>query len=166
MASTLSFLQFIGGDDQLQVEQAFPSDQKTVLYNFGQDITGWTFLMDYQTVVVDQLAFDRLTGAPNFANSTVVGTFPKGVANTGTFVNVVNTSSGTVNITLPGCIYTEGILPNAREKVPVTVIGISWTDNSTPPQTETHRWALIQSWEPGVNPVDPTTSTNFTQLGA
>ena len=165
MASTLSFLQFVGGDDNLQIESAFPSDQKTVLYNFNQDITGWTFKMDYQTVVVDTLAYDR-DNNPNFANSQVIGFFPQGVADTSTFVSVVSASSGTVKVTLPGDIYNEGILPNARTKVPITVIGVSWTDNNTPKQTETHRWALVQSWEPGVNPVDPTTSTNFTALGA
>lgn len=160
MASTLSFLQYIGGDDNLQTQQTFPSSQKTVVYDFGKSISGWTFHLDYQTVVVDQLAFDR-NGDPNFASSNVVGYFPKGVISTATYVNVISTASGSVAVTLPGNLYDGGILPKARVNVPITVIGVTWTDNSVPVQRDTHRWALIQSYEPGVDPVDPTTNTNY-----
>ena len=71
MAGILSFDQYIGGADQVKVRQIFPSDQKTYIYNFKQDITGWTFAADYQTIVVDQVTFNRNTGQPNFANSQV-----------------------------------------------------------------------------------------------
>lgn len=160
MATTLSFYQYIGGSDNLQTQQVFPSTQKTVVYDFGKSIAGWTFHLDYQTVVADAIAFDR-NGDANFASSSVVGYFPKGVLSTATYINVISTASGTVSVTLPGNIYNEGILPNARANVPITVIGFTWTDNSLPVQRDTHRWALIQSYEPGVDPIDPTTSTNY-----
>lgn len=163
--ATLSFEQFIGGDDDAIVEQVFPSTQRTVVYDFAKNINTWTFLIDYQTVIVDKLAFDRNTGQPNFSTSTVLGTYgTRGIASTATYVNVVNATSGTVAITLPGNIYTGEIIPNARQKVPITVVSVQWTDAQTPPQTDIHRWALIQSWEAGVTPDDPTTSTNFIAL--
>ena len=72
MAGVLNFQQYIGGPDQIKIEQIFPSNQKTFLYNFDQDITGWTFAVDYQTLVVDSIAFNRNTGQPNF--SAISGT--------------------------------------------------------------------------------------------
>lgn len=164
MAGLLEFSQYIGGADNLQTEQAFPSTQRTVVYNFGTDITGWTFFMDYQTVVVDTVAYDRNTGAPNFSNSKIIGTFPSGVITTATYVSVIDASVGTVRITFPGGLYEGPIIPDARSHNPITVIGVTWTDDNTPPQINTHRWAFIQSWEPGVTPADPVLEDNYTAI--
>jgi hypothetical protein len=164
MAGLLDFSQYIGGADNLQTEAAFPSTQRTVVYNYGQSISGWTFSLDYQTVVVDTIAYDRNTGAPNFANSKIIGTFPSGNITTATYVRVVSTSSGTVSITFPGNLYSGPIIPDARSHNPITVIGVTWRDNNTPPQVNTHRWAFIQSWEPGVTPGDPVLENNYTAI--
>lgn len=164
MPGVLNFQNFVGGPDSVQCESIFPSNQKTLIYNFGRDITGWTFSADYQTIVVDTVKFNRTTGQPNFGDSTVVGSFPKAVI-TGTFApSVVNATSGTVKVHLPANMYTGPIVPDARVNVPLTVIGVTWTDNNSPAQVNTHRWALVQSWEPGVPVGDPTTSTNYTAL--
>jgi hypothetical protein len=164
MAGLLEFSQYIGGADNLQTEQAFPSTQRTVVYNFGTDITGWSFFMDYQTVVVDTIAYDRNTGAPNFASSKIIGTFPDGVISTATNVRVIDESLGTVAVTFPGGLYSGPVLPDARSHNPITVIGLTWTDDNTPPQINTHRWAFIQSWEPGVTPGDPVLDEDFTAI--
>jgi hypothetical protein len=164
MAGLLEFSQYIGGADNLQTEIAFPSTQRTVVYNFAQSITGWTFQLDYQTVVVDAISYDRNTGAPNFANSSIIGYFPSGNITTATNVQVVSTSSGTVAITFPGGLYTGPILPDARSHNPITIIGVTWSDASTPKQINTHRWAWIQSWEPGVSPGDPVLANNYTTI--
>ena len=160
MAGVLYFSDFIGGPDNLQIESVFPSTQQTYTYNFGTDITGWTFELDQQTIVVNPVTFIRSTGEPNFDNSQVIGFFPKAEISSATYVTVTNAAAGTVKITIPGGLYTGPVLPDARSKVPVTIIGVTWTTNSTPAQVETHRWALIQSWEPDVTPGDPTLSTN------
>jgi hypothetical protein len=164
MAGLLDFSQYIGGADNLQTEQAFPSTQRTVVYNFGTDITGWTFALDYQTVVVDAIAYDRNTGAPNFASSKIIGTFPSGNITTSTYVNVIDASSGTVAVTFPGGLYDGPVIPDARSHNPITIIGITWTDDSTPPQINTHRWAMILSYEPGVTPGDPVLADNYTSI--
>jgi len=164
MAGLLEFSQYIGGADNLQTEIAFPSTQRTVVYNFAQNITGWTFHLDYQTVVVDAISYDRNTGAPNFANSSIIGYFPSGNITTATNVQVVSTSSGTVAITFPGGLYAGSILPDARNHNPITIIGVTWADTSTPKQINTHRWAFIQSWEPGVPPGDPVLANNYTTI--
>ena len=164
MAGVLNFANYVGGADNVQIEQIFPSTQKTLVYNYGQDITDWNFHLDYQTIVVDALAFDRNTGEPNFSNSTVIGTFSTGTISTSTYVNVVNASSGTVAITFPANMYSGPILPDARAHTPITVVGVTWTDGSTPPQTNTHRWDFIQSWEPGVTPGDPVLANGYTAI--
>lgn len=159
-AGVLSFSQYLGGADNIQIEQIFPSTQRTLQYNFSQNITAWTFHLDHQTIVVDTMTFDRNTGEPNFANSNVIGYFPSANISTGTFVTVTDTVNGLVNITIPGNLYAGPILPDARANVPITIVGVTWSDNSSPVNTNTHRWAFIQCWEPGVTPGNPVDSTS------
>lgn len=162
--ATLDFSQYIGGADNIQTEITFPSNQRTIVYNFGQNITGWTFKLDHQTVVADTIAYDRNTGAPNFSGTKIIGTFPYATINTSTYVSVLSESSGTVAVTIPGGLYTGPIIPDARSHTPITVIGFTWTSNSTPPQVATHRWALLQSWEPQVTPGDPVLDGSYTPV--
>lgn len=164
MAGVLTFSQYLGGPDDINIEQVFPSTQRTLTYNFGQNITGWTFIVDHQTIVVDALSFDRNTGEPNFSNSSVIGYFDSGVINTSTYVTVTNTSSGGVSITIPTQLYSGPILPDARKNVPITIVGVTWQDNSSPKQINTHRWSFIQSWEPGVTPGDPTLNASYNAI--
>jgi hypothetical protein len=162
--ATLDFSQYIGGADNIQVEIAFPSTQKTVVYNFGQSITGWSFTLDHQTVIADTITYDRNTGAPSFSSTKLIGTFPKGNISTATYVTVLNASSGTVAVTIPGGLYTGPVIPDARSHTPITIVGFTWTDNSVPPQINTHRFAILQSWEPGVTPGDPVLDNNYTEI--
>jgi hypothetical protein len=162
----LTFDQYIGGADQLIIEQAFPSTQRSVVYNYGRDITGWTWAADYQTLVVDEISFNRYTGAPNFANSTIIGSFAK-VEVTGANVPVTqNAALGTVLVTFPAQMYPGPIIPDARKNIPIVVFGFTWTIPSTPTQTFTHRWAFIQAYEPDVTIGDPTTYAGYTPLTA
>jgi hypothetical protein len=164
MAGILNFQQYIGGPDAIQVEQVFPSTQKTLVYNFGQDITGWTFSADQQTIVVDTVAFNRNTGQPNFSTSHVVGSFTKANITGASAPTVISASAGTVKVVLPANMYTGPVIPDARQNVPITVVGITWSDASTPAQINTHRWALIQCWEPGVTVGDPILATGYTAI--
>tara|TARA_R110000868_G_scaffold291803_4_gene552370 strand:+ start:1900 stop:2403 length:504 start_codon:yes stop_codon:yes gene_type:complete len=163
-AGVLTFSQYIGGADQLIIEQAFPSTQRSVVYNFAQDITDWEFSADYQTIVVDTIAFNRYTGAPNFANSSVIGSFPK-VDITGAMEpTAINLATGTVQVNFPAEMYTGPIIPDARKNVPIVVFGFTWSIESTPRQIFTHRWAFIQCYEPDVALGDPTNAVGYTAL--
>lgn len=160
----LTFSQYLGGPDSVQIEQIFPSTQKTLIYNFGVDVTGWTFTSDYQTIVVDTVTFNRFTGEPNFANSRVIGSFAK-AETTGAFVPEIEVAAtGIVRVHVPAGMYTGAILPDARRNVPITVFSFTWADNSTPAQINTSRWAFIQSWEPDVTVGDPVDEVGYTAL--
>lgn len=173
MAGVLNFSDYLGGPDNVQCEQIFPGDQKLLQYNFGVNITNWTFKVEAQTIVVNPLTFDR-DGTPNFATSQVIGYFaPTTIADTSvstsTYVHSVNPTGGIVDITVPKNLYTGPILPDARQNVPITVVSVSWTGipNSTtgdPAPTSTHRWAFIQCWQPGVTPGDPTVQSVSTVI--
>jgi len=167
MAGVLTLGQWLGGPDNVKVESTFPSSQKTYSYDFDQSITGWTFKLDYQTVVVDQIAYTR-DGEPNFADSRVIGYFPGGVISTSSYIQVVSASAGTVNVTHPANLYPEsnGILPDSRVDIPLLVVSLAWTNAATPPVTNIHRIAKILAWEPNVLPKDPTTltTTNYVSL--
>lgn len=164
MAGILDFQNYIGGPDSVQVEQVFPSSQKTLVYNFNTDITGWTFTSDYQTLVVDTIAFNRSTGKPNFANSTVIGSFAKVDTQPPFAPEVVNPLLGTVKVHLPANMYDGPIIPDARQNVPITVFSLTWSDNQTPAQINTHRWALVQCYEPGVEIGDPVLAIGYTPI--
>lgn len=165
MASgVLLFSDYLSGPDNLQLEQVFPSTQKVLQYNFGVDITGWTFHVDYQTLVVDPITFNR-DGEPNFATSEVIGYFAGGVISTASYVNVVSAATGRVNISVPANLYTGPILPDARSNVPVLIVGVTWTDAGVPVKAiNTHRWAFLQCYEPGVAPTNPTAAAGFTAI--
>jgi hypothetical protein len=163
MAGVLTFSQWLGGPDDVKVDSEFPSTSKTLAYNFGRNITGWTFKLDYQTVVVDTMSYNR-DGSPNFADSKVIGSFPYGTVSTGTYISVVSASSGIVNVTHPGNLYTGSIIPDARVNNPILVMSFTWTENTTPAQTDTHRIAKIMAWEPQVTVGDPITSAGYTAL--
>ena len=161
MSGVLTIGQYLGGPDDVIVEQAFPSSQKTLVYNFNTDITGWTFSADYQTIVVDTVQFSRATGQPNFTASTVIGTFPK-VEVTGSYVpEVVNAALGTVKVHFPANMYSGAIIPDARKNVPIVIYSFTWTDNNTPAQTQSHRTALVMAWEPDVVAGDPTLEADY-----
>jgi hypothetical protein len=170
MAGVLSFSEWIGGPDTEIIESVFPSTTKTYAYNFATNVTGWAFKLDAQTVVVDTLTYTR-DGQPNFDNSTIIGSFPYAVVeqtttavNTGTYIKVMAANTGLVNVTHPAGLYTASIIPDARANIPLLVMGFTWTDNSSPPQVNTHRIVKILAWEPQVGVGNPTTSTNFTPL--
>lgn len=164
MAGILNFNQYIGGPDQIKIEQAFPSDQKTFLYNFGRDLTGWTITAEFQTLVVDQMAFNRNTGQPNFSTSTVIGSFPAQTLDGAYAPSIIDEGNGMVKVIIPANMYTGAIVPDARANVPIVIVSITWADNSTPAQINTHRWALIQCWEPGVVVGDPTAEVDYTSM--
>lgn len=171
-SSVLSLAQFIGGPDNIPYESVFPSTKKTYVYNFARNVTGWDFQLEAQAVIVDSIAYDR-NGDPNFANSQVIGYFPKQMVSTSTYISVGNTVSGIVNVTHPAGIYTDKILPDARKNVPLLVFSFQWTQPSETvgsvsvgEQSNSHRIAKILAWEPGVDPGDPTltTATGFVSL--
>jgi hypothetical protein len=60
MASVLSFSEYLGGPDNIAIEQIFPSTQRTLQYNFALNIAGWNFHVDHQTLVVDTMTFDNI----------------------------------------------------------------------------------------------------------
>lgn len=164
MAGVLMFEDFVGGPDNLHVESVFPSTQKTYTYNFGKDVSAWTFELDAQTLVVDTVTFVRQTGEPNFDSSQVIGFFAKQELNVATYINMSQAAQGIVKVTLPGGIYTGPILPDARRHVPITVFGVTWSTNDTPVQKETHRWVWLQSWEPDVAAGSPLTDAGYTSI--
>jgi len=170
MAGILSFSQYLGGPDNVQVEQIFPSNQKTLVYTFKDaagapiDLTGWTFTADYQTIVVDTVAFNRNTGQPNFSNSSVIGSFAKVDISGALAPSIIGAAQGTVKVNFPANMYTGPIIPDARSNVPMTIFSLTWSDASTPAQINTHRWCLIQCWEPDVVVGDPTQDAGYTAL--
>lgn len=161
----LDFREYIGGADNVIMLALFPRSQKTFNYDYGVDISGYTFTADFQSIVIDVVGFDRITGVPNFGSSTVIG-YQDNESNiaANTFIQVVDASTGSVNFTIPEQRYTGAMLPNARVKVVITVVSFEWADGATPPQKDSHRYAIIETWEPGVEPGDPTAEAGFTSL--
>jgi len=146
----LSFSNYIGGADNVQVLEKFPSEQKTFTYDFPNNITGYNFELDAQTIVVDTLTYDTATGNPNFTLSTVLGSFAN-IEVLNSNVSVTDAANGFVDITMPANLYPGNVLmPDARTNVPITVFSVQWTDTNVTPNTiESHRWAVLERYKPG-----------------
>lgn len=161
----LSFSNYLGQANNVQVIEMFPSTQKTFTYDYNANVSAYTFEADMQTLVVDTLTYDRTTGDPNFTDSSVVGFFSNSEIGAG---NIVTTgaSVGEIKFTIPAQRYTGPLLPDARANVAITVVGFKWTDtDQTPTVTNSHRWAVIERYEPDVSPGNPRLSNAFVALG-
>ena len=168
MAKLLDFKSYVGGADNVVVEEQFPSTTKTYTYDFGFDITSYTFDAWYQTIIADVVTYDRNTGDPNFTDTSIIGFFGDGNGTqiaAGNFTN--NEAVGTVDFTIPPDLYTGPIIPSARINVPLTVVTFEWTNpnGALPSIIESHRWCLMQRWESTVSPADPTLDSEYVPLG-
>jgi hypothetical protein len=160
----LSFSNYLQGADNVQVIELFPSSQPTYTYDFNASIAAYTFEADYQTIIIDQMTYNTTNGEPNFTLSTVLGSYANadvGAAN----INVIDASAGTVALTIPKNRYTGNITPDARTNVPITILSFRWTDTGTTPNTtDSHRWAIIERYEPNVVIGNPTLGAGYTVI--
>lgn len=164
MAGVLTFEQYLGGADQLQMISSLPSNQKIKNYNFQEDITDWEFTADYRVIVVDTITVNRHTGAPNFADSIVIGSFPEVVLTGALVPEVIDVNTGSVNVVIPADMYTGALYPNARKNVPIAILTFTWSNGATVEQINTHRWAIIQTYGSSVTPGDPTLEADYVAL--
>jgi hypothetical protein len=160
----LSFANYIGGADNVQVLEVFKDTASTFTYNYGVDISQYTFELSAQTLVVDSMTYDRTTGNPSFSTSTVKGSFANAeIASSN--INRLSNADGTVNITLPGNLYSGNVLPDSRGETPITVVGVRWTNTGVTPNTvDEHRWALIHRYSPDSTLGKPSDTAGFTAL--
>ena len=160
----LSFANYIGSQDNVQVIEMTPSVQKTFTYDFNADVSAYTFEADMQTIVVDTLSYDTATGNPNFTTSSLTGSFANAEIGSAKITNA-QAATGIIKFTIPSQRYTGNIIPDARANVPITVVSFRWTDTSvTPNVTENHRWAILERYEPDVVIGDPTLDSGYTAI--
>lgn len=158
MSRLLDWKSFIGGADNVIALDMFPAEQQQFTYAFGAvDVSTYTWDIDYQTVVIDQVAFNRNTGEPNYTDSTVTGFFQSQQGNVGTMIDVTDAANGNVKVTIPAQRYTGKLLPNSRLKVPTTVFSVKYTDGGTPGTTFIHRYIISERYTAEVPIGDPTT---------
>ena len=159
----LDFKSYIGGSDNVVTLEMFPSTQKQYAYNFGGDVSTYSFNADYQTLVLDTVTYDRATGDPNFTDTNVIGFFANAEIGGGN-IDTGDAASGVVRLTIPSQRYTGSITPSARTNVPATVVSFRWT-NPADSTTNSHRYLILERWESDVPPGDPTLDAAFTKLG-
>jgi hypothetical protein len=160
----LDFADYIGGPDTIVIEM-FPRMQRKYTYNFNTNISAYQFSADYQSLVLSEVAYDRVTGDPSFTSTTILGSFPTVSNVSNSLISVTNAAAGLVELTIPENRYTGNIIPNAREKVVGTVLTFQWnTTSATTASKDAHRFLILERYEPGVPIGDPTTSGSFTPL--
>tara|TARA_R100000773_G_C4219590_1_gene118184 strand:+ start:2418 stop:2909 length:492 start_codon:yes stop_codon:yes gene_type:complete len=158
----LDFKAYIGGADNVQVIEMFPSTQKEFTYDYNANVSAYSFEADFQTIVVDTLAYDRTSGLPSFTDSKVVGYFANAEI-AGSFIDTSGAATGEVKLTIPKNRYSGNIVPDARANVPITVVAFKWTD-TTANVTDSHRWAVVERYEPDVTPGNPRSESGFISL--
>ncbi len=163
----LDFKSYIGGADNVVVQEMFPGDQQTFQYDFGGiDLTSYTFTADYQSLLLSSVAYDRVTGDVNFAETTVSGYFTNTANISPSFIDLTNAGTGVIGLTIPADRYTGNVLPNARTNVVATVLSFEWETGDTPPQKQRHRYCILERFDPTVGkvPGDPSLEANFISL--
>jgi hypothetical protein len=162
----LSFKDYIGGADNVFVVEMFPSDQKKYTYAFGDDVSSYTFTADYQSLLLDSVTYDRVTGDPNFTDTNVTGYFTNTANVSGSYIDTSGAVGGAITLTIPENRYTGNIIPNARTNVVATVLSFQWATNETPPEKSRHRYCILERFDPQVGkvPGDPSSESNFVSL--
>tara|TARA_R110000737_G_scaffold146151_1_gene176148 strand:+ start:192 stop:710 length:519 start_codon:yes stop_codon:yes gene_type:complete len=162
----LSFKQYLGGSDNVQMIEMLPEHQRTFTYNFATDITNYNFSANYSSLVVDELSYNINTGDPNFASSNVIGY----VGSTSTTVpvgniNKQNAVAGLVDFTIPKNRYTGPLIPDARTNVVITIMEFTWENtNPTVNTFDSHRWAIIERYSADVTAGNPTSDASFVAI--
>jgi len=167
----LDFKQAIGGSDQVINLEMLPEQTRSFNYNFGQDVSGYTFALDYSAVVVDTLTYVQANGAPNYASTNVIGYLGNidgagnstVTANASVYIDTTDAADGIVIITIPpNRVQQAGFIkPNARTNVVITVAEFSWNDNAVSnPSIDSHRYSIVERFSPNATPGDPTATNN------
>lgn len=160
----LNFADYIGGPDTIVLEM-FPRMQRKYTYNFNTNISAFQFSADYQSLVLSDVTYDRVTGDPSFTTTTILGSFPTVGNVSNTLISVTDAASGIVDLTIPENRYTGNIIPDARTKVVGTVLTFQWqTSNTSTAVKDAHRFLILERYEPGVPIGDPTTEAAFDPL--
>jgi hypothetical protein len=160
----LDFADYIGGPDTIVLEM-FPRMQRKYTYNFNTNISAYQFSADYQSIVLSEVTYDRVTGDPSFTTTTVLGSFPTVGNVSNTLITVTDSANGTVELTIPENRYTGNIIPDARTKVVGTVLTFQWnTSSASTASKDAHRFLILERYEPGVPIGDPTTEATFEPL--
>lgn len=164
----LDFKTYLGGASSVQVIEMFPNDQKTFQYDFNTNVSGYQFSADYESILLDTVSYDRVSGNINLADTTVTGYFTNQANVTSGYINNTSASSGIVEFTIPPNRYAGNVLPNARQNVVCTVMSFQWETDDTPnTQKQRHRWAIIERYDPqvGKTPGDPALETTYVPFG-
>jgi len=146
----LSFKDYIGGADNVFVKEMFPGDQIQYTYDFATDVSGYSFSCDYQSIVLNTVTYDRVTGDPNFADTNVVAYFDNYNSFTDANVNINTGSaaSGLITLTIPENRYTGNVTPDARTNVVGTVLSFEWETDDSPVQKQRHRYLILERYDP------------------
>ena len=146
----LSFKDYIGGADNVFVKEMFPNDQIQYTYDFGVDVSGYSFSCDYQSIVLSTVTYDRVSGDPNFTDTTVTGYFDNYASFTDSDpkINTSSASSGQIVLTIPENRYTGNVTPDARTNVVGTVLSFEWETDDSPVQKQRHRYLILERFDP------------------
>ncbi len=98
----LSFKDYIGGADNVFVKEMFPGDQQYT-YDFGTNVSGYSFSCDYQSIVLSEVSYDRVSGDPNFTDTSVTGYFDNYASFTDSDakINTGSAATGQITLTIP-----------------------------------------------------------------
>lgn len=151
----LDFKSYLGGASNVLFLEAFPRTQKTFTYNFNNaDVSGYTFSADFQSIVLNSVTYNNITGEPNLTDTTVSGYFTNTAnINASTFISNTQANIGIVEFTIPSDRYTGNVLPSTRANVVATVVSFQWETDDSPVQKDQHRYVILERFDPTVGKV-------------
>lgn len=149
----LDFKSYLGGANNVLFLEAFPRTQKTYAYDFGADVTGYTFTADYQSIVLNSVTYNNITGEPNLTETTVSGYFTNTANVSPSLIDTSAAANGIVNFTIPENRYTGNLIPSTRTDVVCTIVTFQWDTDDSPVQKDAHRYCILERFDPEVGKV-------------
>lgn len=149
----LDFKSYLGGANNVLFLEAFPRTQKTYAYDYGSDVSGYTFTADYQSIVLNSVTYNNITGDPNLTDTTVSGYFTNTANVSASLIDTSAAANGIINFTIPENRYTGNLIPSTRSNVVCTIVTFQWDTDDTPVQKDAHRYCILERFDPEVGKV-------------
>ena len=150
---------FIRSNDRPLLIELAVNETHEIEYRYGEDVSGWNFTANTQTIVLDSFAtrtdrdgntipvFGRVVGEIEDAMSVPAGN-----------IDTADGANGNIVLTIPPARYSGNILPNYQGEVPLTVLTFI-RDNDG--RIENRTVLIVEKYAATVAVDEPSESSNF-----
>ena len=151
---------FVRSNDLPIVVELAVNESHLVEYQFGnQDVSGWTFTANTQTIILDrfQVRTDR-DGNQTPAFGRIIGEIEDAMVVDPTNIDTTDAANGNIVLTVPPNRYTGNILPAYQGQVPITVLTLAVNDGN---KVENRTILVVEQYAATASVDEPSENQNY-----